>query len=76
MTSQTTASLPKIKAQEIRFVIFAALAAFITYLSMYAFRKPFSAGTFDGLAIWGIDYKILLIISQLIGYTLSKYLGI
>ena len=76
MTSPMTASRPKIKAQEFRFVIFAALAAFITYLSMYAFRKPFSAGTFDGLSIWGIDYKILLIISQLVGYTFSKYLGI
>ena len=76
MTVPMSTSTPKIKAQEIRFVIFAAIAAFITYLSMYAFRKPFSAGTFDCLAIWGIDYKILLIISQLIGYTLSKYLGI
>ena len=73
MNLPTNASPPKIKVQEIRFVIFAALAAFITYLSMYAFRKPFSAGTFDGLSIWGIDYKILLIISQLVGYTLSKY---
>lgn len=66
----------KLKMGEIRFVFVAALAAFITYLSMYAFRKPFTAATFDGLSIWGIDYKILLIISQLVGYTLSKYLGI
>jgi len=64
------------KTSEFRFVLFAAMAAFITYLSMYAFRKPFTAATFDGLSLWGIDYKILLIISQLIGYTTSKYLGI
>jgi MFS family permease len=66
----------KLKNSDIRFVVVAALAAFITYLSMYAFRKPFSAATFDGLSLWGIDYKIVLIISQLVGYTLSKYLGI
>ena len=26
--------------------------------------------------LWGVDYKILLIITQLIGYTISKYFGI
>ena len=46
----------------IQFIIHASLAAFITYLSMYAFRKPFTAATFDQLSLWGIDYKILLII--------------
>lgn len=54
----------------------ASMAAFITYMSMYAFRKPFTAATYDGLQLWAIDYKIVLIISQLIGYTLSKYIGI
>lgn len=57
-------------------VIHAAAAAFITYMSMYAFRKPFTAATYDGMRLWGMDYKIVLIISQLIGYTLSKYIGI
>ena len=60
----------------IQFILHASLAAFITYLSMYAFRKPFSAATYDGLKLWSIDYKILLILSQLLGYTVSKYLGI
>lgn len=58
------------------FVIKAAIASFITYLSMYAFRKPFTAATYDGYTVWGVDYKILLILSQLVGYTLSKYIGI
>ena len=76
MKQPLTVSRQKIKSGEFRFVLIAATATFITYLSMYAFRKPFSAATFDGLSLWGIDYKILLIISQLIGYTISKYLGI
>jgi len=65
-----------IKKIDVRFLMNAAAAAFITYLSMYAFRKPFTAATYDGLSLWGLDYKILLIITQLIGYTISKYVGI
>jgi MFS family permease len=60
----------------IQFILHASLAAFITYLSMYAFRKPFTAATYNGLKLWSVDYKILLILSQLLGYTVSKYLGI
>jgi len=51
-------------------------AAFITYCSMYAFRKPFTAATFNDLTIWGIDMKIVLISSQVLGYMLSKFIGI
>lgn len=43
---------------------------------MYSFRKPFTAGTFEGLTVWGIDYKIIAVTTQIIGYTLSKFLGI
>ena len=71
--SQVTASSKRI---DFKFILHASSAAFITYLSMYAFRKPFTAATYDGLRLWGVDYKILLIITQLIGYTISKYIGI
>jgi MFS family permease len=43
---------------------------------MYAFRKPFTVAAFENLSFFGIDYKILLIIAQVIGYTLSKFIGI
>ena len=43
---------------------------------MYAFRKPFTAGTYKGLMLFGIDYKVALIILQLIGYVISKFIGI
>lgn len=66
----------KLSKKDLTFLLTASSAAFITYLSMYAFRKPFTAATFDNLALFGIDYKIVLIISQLLGYTLSKYIGI
>ncbi len=58
------------------FVLHASLAAFGTYFCMYAYRKPFTAATFEGLSFIGVDYKILLIIAQVLGYALSKFIGI
>lgn len=58
------------------FSIYAMAASFITYFSMYSFRKPFTAGVYEGLSLWGIDYKILAVTTQIIGYTLSKFVGI
>lgn len=58
------------------FPLFYMAAAFITYCSMYAFRKPFTAGVYEDLQLWGIDYKIILITTQVIGYMLSKFIGI
>lgn len=58
------------------FSLYAMITAFIVYSCMYAFRKPFAVATFDGITFFGIDYKILLITAQVIGYTLSKFLGI
>ena len=56
--------------------LWAAVAAFSTYFCMYAFRKPFTAGTFEGLTVWGIDLKITLVIGQVLGYMVSKFIGI
>ena len=56
--------------------IAAALIAFLAYSSIYAYRKPFTVATFEGLHFWGISYQTLLIISQVIGYMLSKFFGI
>lgn len=43
---------------------------------MYAVRKAFSAATFEGQQLLGIDYKVLLVTAQTIGYTISKWIGI
>lgn len=60
------------------FNAYALTAAFVTYFSMYAFRKPFSAAKFEGLQIAGteIELKTAFVISQIIGYALSKFAGI
>ncbi|WP_430391670.1 DUF5690 family protein [Dyella sp. 20L07] len=54
----------------------AGLAAFCTYSCMYAFRKPFSAGSYEGMSWLGIDYKVWLVIAQVLGYAVSKLWGI
>lgn len=58
------------------FSFYCIVAAFITYCSMYAFRKPFTAGIYEDLVLWGVDYKIILITTQVMGYMLSKFIGI
>ena len=45
---------------------------------MYAFRKPFAAATFEGALFLGtqVELKTAIVISQIIGYAISKYIGI
>ena len=54
----------------------AVTAAFVTYFSMYGFRKPFTAAGFRGEGFLDTDFKSALVISQVIGYTISKFIGI
>jgi phosphonate degradation associated HDIG domain protein len=60
------------------FVAYAIAAAFATYFCMYAFRKPFAAARFDGQQFLGSDIalKTAFVVSQILGYTASKYIGI
>lgn len=58
------------------FVIWCMVAAFGTYFCMYGFRKPFTNGTYTVLNFLALDYKAILIISQVLGYMLSKFIGI
>lgn len=53
-----------------------ALASFGLYFCMYAFRKPFTVATYENISLFGVDYKILLILAQVVGYMLSKFIGI
>lgn len=64
------------QASAVWFVVFAVSAAFLTYFSMYAFRKPFAVGLYQDAVVWGMDLKILLIFSQVCGYMLSKFIGV
>jgi hypothetical protein len=59
-----------------RRLVLPALAAAATYTCMYAFRKPFTAATFEGLVYGGINYKVWLVVAQVFGYMVSKFYGI
>lgn len=54
----------------------AAFFAFGVYFCMYGFRKPFTVASFEGLSYFGIEYKLLIIIAQVIGYFIAKFIGI
>ncbi|SEA74489.1 DUF5690 family protein [Pedobacter hartonius] len=56
--------------------VMTAFAAFGTYTCMYAFRRAFSAGIYGGQQYFHIDYKVWLVIAQVLGYTISKFYGI
>lgn len=57
-------------------IVWAIVAAFGTYFCMYAFRKPFTAGSFASTEAGGQSFKTILVISQVMGYMLSKFIGI
>ena len=62
--------------ESIRVLLYGIIASFGTYFCMYAFRKPFTVATFEGLEFFNVDYKILLIIAQVLGYMSAKFIGI
>ncbi|NQX39253.1 hypothetical protein SAMN05421820_102375 [Pedobacter steynii] len=53
-----------------------AMATFCIYVCTYAFRKGFTAGTYLEHQLLGIDFKVWLVIAQVGGYALSKFIGI
>jgi hypothetical protein len=56
--------------------LFAGLAAFFTYLCFYPFRRAYTAATFEELYFWGIHFKILIITAQVLGFAVSKGIGV
>ena len=65
-----------LKRHYIFFNVYAIIIGFTCYFCMYGFRKPFSIAEFKGLKIFKVDYKIMAITFQTIGYTFSKFFGI
>jgi MFS family permease len=58
------------------FTVFVIVSAFGAYSCIYGLRKPFTVGIYEGIKFFGIDYKIVLVISQVSGYMLAKIYGI
>lgn len=56
--------------------IFAAITSFAAYTSIFAFRKAFNVAPYAGHTLLGMDYKVVLVVTQVFGYMLSKFYGI
>ena len=64
------------KLSDLLFIFYAGGAALLSYSLVYALRKPFTAATFDGMELFGMDYKVATSIIQIFGYMVSKFIGI
>lgn len=56
--------------------VWAVTAAFGCYFCMYGFRRPFTAATFSDMSVAGLSFKTALVTSQVLGYMISKFVGI
>ncbi len=60
--------------------LWSIVAAFGTYFCMYGFRVPFKAAAYDHQYAlngnWQLDEKSVFVIAQVLGYTVSKFIGI
>lgn len=60
------------------FALYAGGAAFIAYCCMYGLRKPVDTVTFTGVKFLGteVDLKTACVLGQILGYVVSKYVGV
>lgn len=57
--------------------IYAIVTAFTVYSCMYMFRKAYAATAYTGAPeMFGLNFKDAMVISQILGYALSKFIGI
>ena len=68
--------MPINKQNHIIQAIYIALLCFFTYTCVFAFRKPYTVARFEGMSVGALSYQTTLIISQVIGYMISKFIGI
>ena len=73
-TARVRMQAKRLKTKNSLFI--AGAAAFCIYFCMYAFRKPFSAATYEGQLVWGYGLKDILVVAQIGGYMLSKLIGV
>lgn len=76
MKSKASVLTNQLNSSKSFFIAWSMIAAFGAYFCMYAFRKPFTAGTYVGHHFLEMDYKAILIVAQALGYMTSKFIGI
>lgn len=66
----------KQKYASLLFILWAGGAALLSYSLVYALRKPFTSASFNEMEVFGMEYKVVVIIIQIIGYVVAKFIGI
>ena len=66
----------RFSSRQLSVALFSALITFAAYTCIFAFRKAFNVAAYAGYTILGLDYKIVLVITQVLGYMSSKFYGI
>jgi len=66
----------RFSARQLSVAVFSASIVFAAYTCIFAFRKAFNVAAYEGYTILGLDYKIVLVITQVLGYMSSKFYGI
>lgn len=58
------------------FAFYASASAFCLYTCIFALRKSFGVATYEGLTWAGHSFKVWMVVFQVMGYMLSKFIGI
>ncbi len=58
------------------FTLYVSVSAFCLYTCIFALRKTFGVATYENMSLWGADFKVWMVIFQVVGYMLSKFIGI
>ncbi len=58
------------------FSFYTAVSAFCLYTCIFSLRKTFGVAMYEGLQVWGVSFKVWMVIFQVMGYMLSKFIGI
>ena len=66
----------KLSRNTLLFCLYAIVTACSTYAFMYGFRKPIAVGLYADTTILGLTLKTLYLTAQIVGYALSKFIGI
>jgi MFS family permease len=58
------------------FTLYVSATAFCLYACIFSLRKTFGVALYEGISVWNISLKSWMVVFQLIGYMLSKFIGI
>ena len=73
---QQTKNPSRRRLADFLFILWAGGAALLSYSLVYALRKPYTAASFENVDVFDMDYKVVVTIAQIIGYVISKFMGI